>query len=257
MVQHGLFPILRQIYQESNATALDTWKKAVVNERFASLIEADKQLSAESENLSDKRTDNEKYSPLSEVNKTLFHYVYATDDNKVNYLRNALLNGIYGDYTLELREDLFRITESTQPLDIHILQYLVKTCGNHEDYLSLFNDVEVQKKDLREKYEYKGNNEPRLEHDDYEKRRDEIDRPLSELKSKLSMPAILKNFKTQDETVVQRSLDRLQSNGLVYNNGANHFGPYNPYHSFIPLKLASIFLNFVSDPRNSLKQIST
>jgi hypothetical protein len=191
-------------------------------------------------------TEAEQSSPNSGAVKALQDYMNEVIEDKVEFLRNALLNGFYGDYSLELREDLYEIMSTLQPLDLHILKYLVSVCPSQTDYMALYLAGEEAKQPLV--IERRAD---RLSAEDYDEQCRKADAPYLKLEQSLFYPAIKHQFQEPSDNVIRRALDRLKTAGLIDSIGANRYGLYNSYTGFVPLDFAAIFLNFIADPRNS------
>ena len=96
------------------------------NQRLEDLVQRLQELEAENQNLQQTITDAEKLSPGSGHTKTIQEYITTPLDEKVEFLRNALINGLYGDYTANSREHFYKIVLAIQPFDIQILKYLLE-----------------------------------------------------------------------------------------------------------------------------------
>jgi hypothetical protein len=107
-------------------SAFDQWMQLRGNQRLEDLVQHVQELEAENKKLQQKISEAEKLSPGSGYTKTLYEYVTTPLDEKMELLRNALLNGLYGDYTVDLREHFYKIVLVIQPLDIQILKYLLE-----------------------------------------------------------------------------------------------------------------------------------
>lgn len=230
-----LLPYVGSLLRQTDDSAFDTWRQTPINRLYQLQAEIDK-IKAENPEIEVRLTDNEKYSPISGINKVIYEYTFGVDEEKVCFLKNALLNGAYGDYSLELREDLLQIIVVIQPLDIQIIQYLLTIAPNPDCYHSKYNDAELRKKEV-------GTGTPEYtqiveEYHAYEKQ--------------LFFDTIHQQFSSHPIAVIRRSLDRLQYLGLIYNIGANRWGKYNPYFGFVPLEMAQMLIDFILDSRNTL-----
>lgn len=225
----------------NSPSAFDEWMELTGNNRAELLTN---QMIEFGENKKYQLSKLEKLSPISGISKVFDEYMGTPLEEKVEFLRNALTNGIFGDYTIELREDFYRIIENIQPLDIHVLKYLVSQCPSQNFYLEKHRISDETKKTLEEKFK-----KHELTEAEYKELTSNEITALNKLETSLSFESIKDHF-NKEEFVIQRSIDRLLAAGLIYNNGANRFGVYNHYLCFVPLNMAQPFLEFIQDPRN-------
>ena len=73
-------------------SAFDQWMKFRGNQRLEDLVQRLQELEAENQNLQQTITDAEKLSPGSGHTKTIQEYITTPLDEKVEFLRNALIN---------------------------------------------------------------------------------------------------------------------------------------------------------------------
>ena len=92
------------------SVAFDVSMQMKGNQRIESLLQRVHKLDAENKQLKPMISETERLSPSSGYTKTLQEYVTTPIEEKVEFLRNALINGLYGSYTVALREDFYRLT---------------------------------------------------------------------------------------------------------------------------------------------------
>lgn len=200
------------------------WMKLAGNKRIEDLISAKHQLQNEKQHLTERLTELEKLSLTSGYTSTLREYITTPLEEKVDLLRNALLNGLYGDFDQHMREQLFRWVQALQPPDIKILEYLYERCPSLE---SLNNHS--LRVDLSLGLVLSGDHRHGT--------------PPSE--------GGLSKFcrdKDIDEGIARLSINRLQSQGLIFNPTAG-WGLDSPYQGCVPLDGAKLLLDFVKDPK--------
>jgi hypothetical protein len=213
---------------------LNPWQKEVYTARLETLANLKNEL--EDLGFTVQLTEAEKFSPQSGVHKTFVQYLNEVQDERLEMLRYALLNGIYGDYTVDLRESLYRIAQIIQPLDIRVLQYLHSECPNIDHYHSVsrsswsennrnsaFVSTSLSPIDIRQ-----------------------TSSGTETVRGGLSLFAEQNGI---EENVIKYSIDRLKAAKLICT-------PVNqaPYGRCVPTETAGVFLRFVSDPRNSRRQ---
>lgn len=222
---------LASLFGEPN-DAFSQWMKLQGQIRIETLITQKQQLEAENKNLKEQITDLEKLSPTSGYTRAVQEYLTTPIEDKVELLRNALLNGIYGDYTLETRENFYRLISILQPTDIKILGYLLNVCPGFktlEEELTKHEQVTQLQRTLNPDYQ------------------SDFDKTVNNI----SLRKMVETFKELPLENIKSSLDRLRINGLIHNAVAL-VDLNDPYYGCTPLASAPAFINFLSDPRNNL-----
>jgi len=120
-------PILLEVIQNTLApTAFENWRKAGPEIRENKLKAEIAELERINSDLRIQLTEYEKFSSISGFNNTLNEYMGTPFEDKLEYLLNALLNGCFGNFDLELREQFYKWVVALQPTDIRILKYLTE-----------------------------------------------------------------------------------------------------------------------------------
>jgi hypothetical protein len=210
---------LLQTSLSGGPSAFDQWMQLRGNQRLEALVQRVQELEAENQNLQQTISEAEKLSPGSAHTKTLHEYITTPLEEKVELLRNALQNGLYGNYTLEQREDLYKIVHVLQPLDVLILKCLVERCPNLLQAESLLQESNTN----------------------------EGIQKFESLRQVTSFTSIAAEFKAVPHSQIRRALDRLRSQELIF-NPAPGFDFHNPYDACMPMEMAQTFLNFVASP---------
>jgi hypothetical protein len=237
-----VFPFVGQLLKQADESAFNVWRHTPVR-RLERLQFKIKTLTDEYPGIQVKLTDNEKYSPISGTNKTFNEYAFAVDENKLEYLQNALLNGSYGDYTLELREQFYRMIQALHPLDIRVLEYLVGQCPS----------ISILEQKLEIDYSQSLGAQPGEKHGYDLAMRKIFNQDTDTLLKKISLPEICNQFPSSSKVELRVSLDRLRQQ-LLMSNPISQMDMQDPYFACTPTDIAQPFLRFIADPRNSLKK---
>jgi hypothetical protein len=198
---------------------LNPWQKQQYPQRLEAFIQAQQELQQDG-NVLNNLTDAERGSPASWLNQGFSAYMNEIIEEKVELLRNALLNGLYGNFEIEEREELCRIAQTLQPLDVLILRFLLRNCPNLQHAKSVL--------------ENSGDSQgvQRFEH----------------MRQMTSFDSLIQEFQTVPQNQIRRSLDRLRSQELIF-NPAPGFDFHDPYDACMPTEFAQTFLNYVSIPQ--------
>ncbi len=217
----AIIPLIPKILgMDNESAAFDNWRQAVPQMRINQLVTEIGKLQAENAQLKSKLSEAEKFSPISAFNVALLKYAMTPLEEKVTMLRNALLNGIYGDYSVERREQLFKMIDALQPSDIHILRYLTEQCLSIIELEKIY----LEKEDPDQNERYTGIVSATSLYSLYD-----IENP--ENKGKLNLNTAFSHMPIAD---IRLSLDRLRENGLICNPREMRFGMLTPYFQCIP-----------------------
>jgi hypothetical protein len=201
------------------------------SQRLEELEHQNKELAATCPAIKKKLTENEFQSPGSEYANTLKQYLVEPHEDKLEMLQNALLNGFYGDYTLNIRQQFYKWVQELQSLDIAVLEYLYKQCANIESAHQLgplkLEEVYI----LTSLGPHESN---------------------SQFNRQIGGLSIFAKEHDREEMEIKLALSRLIANGLIVGNGfPAEFGTNSPYKGCVPMEGAKLFLDFVKDPRNN------
>jgi len=181
------------------------------------------------------------HSTLMDLFKT---YMTTEQEDKVQYLKNALLNGLYGDVVLDGKIDFIEILQGLKALDIQLLSYIFSVCPNYEYYRELCNSESKNSESLiQDLKSFKLKNGTPA----YNQKIADLQEARTAVDIAVSFKTIAEKNPQFSETTIERSLSRLESAHLIYNNGANRFGVYDPTMGYLPYKCVESFLKFVSE----------
>lgn len=214
------------------AVNLNPWQKREYKARIEDFARLKQELEELGYTL--KLTEAEQYSPESGAALTFRAYCNEVLDDKIELLRNALLNGMYGNHTTEQRELFYKIIDALQPLDIAVLNYLISICPS----VSFFRDLVLEGETTSDKRQkiflasslYVGSSVSGRENGG------------------------LVSFAKKENISIDQltsSINRLVNTSLVYCQGS-HWDFNDPYSGCTPTDQAQSFLNFLSDPQKVL-----
>jgi hypothetical protein len=222
------------------AVELSPWQKKTFQERG-------KELQADLEERKGQpftALESELQNPHSTLMDLFKTYMTTEQEDKVQYLKNALLNGVYGDIVLDEKIDFIEILQGLKALDIQLLSYIFSVCPNYEYYLELCNSESKNSESLMQDLKsFKLKNGTPA----YNQQIATIYEATQAIDTAISFKTIVEKHPQFSETTIERSLSRLESVNLIYNDGANRLGSYNPTLGYIPYRCVKNFLKFVSE----------
>ena len=218
-------------YLARDISAHNAWRSV----QEARLSELNVTLEKTPPNLKETVSSNEKNSPLSGYTKTLIEYTTTPLQEKVEFLRNSLINGYYGNYSTEYRERLYRLVIELLPLDIAVLQYYCSIYENYDAYFEMSEELFILKRQP-----YEGS----LTEDEKQARIEKIAKKTEQA----SFKSLCRHFFNANENTLKVSIDNLTARGLLKETNFNTFGNFNPYAFFAPLSISSELVKFISTP---------
>lgn len=234
-------------YFSNGNDAFSQWMKLAGERRLEDLILAKQRLEQENSDLQEKLTKTEKLSPRSGYTQTLQEYLTTPLEEKLELLRNALLNGFYGDANLEEREEFYRLVQEIQPFGLAVLKHLVDACPNFEILLKLRQATNTPFEDTQEQQAVYRKVLGMLSLEEYV--------AFRSIYYEGCMPDYFPGIPFEK---LRSSLDRLHKLGLIYNLLKDPLISEQfeeRYFACTPTSIAKPFLDFVSDPRNQLQRI--